>query len=168
MNTSLITLVKDHAEIETLVLEAEGELSPELDLILTQLESNIATKGDKYDLLISSFKRKADFYKAKAEEFNRAHKMLIAFIERLRDNLKKALPLLPNAEIKGEHAYFKLVKAGKKLVIDDESRLPSKYKITVSEVVPDKELIKSNLEDGITVEGAHLEDIIQLRSGNVK
>ena len=114
-----------------------------------------------------ALREKLNSIKAKLKSLIRL-KNLLAFVDRMRETLKLVLTQFPNSEIKGEHAYFKLVRSGKKLVIDDESRLPSKYKITVSEVVPDKELIKSNLEDGITVEGAHLEDIIQLRSGNVK
>lgn len=168
MNTSLITLTKDLADLEIKILQADGEITPETEFMLSQLTSDIARKVDNYDLFISGLKRKAEFYKSKAEEFNKAQKNLLAFVDRMRETLKLVLTQFPNSEIKGEHAYFKLVRSGKKLVIDDESRLPSKYKITVSEVVPDKELIKSNLEDGITVEGAHLEDIIQLRSGNVK
>lgn len=168
MNTSLINLTRDLAELETKILQADGEITPETELLLAQLTSDISKKVDNYDLFISGLKRKAEFYKAKAEEFARAQKTILNFVDRMRDRIKQVLPLYPNHEIKGEHAYYKLVTSGKKLVIDDESKLPSKYKITVSEIVPDKELIKSNLEDGILVDGAHLEDIVQLRSGNVK
>lgn len=165
MTKSLITMTKELNELELKLLESEGELSPEMETQIASLSNDLAHKIDSYDLIVSGMKKRAEFYKFKADQFNKANRTITNFIEALKDNLKKVLPQFENSEVRGEHSYYKLVTAGKKLIIDDESKLPSKYKITVSEVVPDKELIKSNLEDGIEVEGAHLENIIQLRSG---
>jgi len=168
MNKSLITLTKELTDLEVRLIESDGEISPETEAQLASISRDLAHKIDNYDLIISGLKKKAEFYKQKADEFQRANRAIINFIERLKANLKVILPQFPNSEIKGEHAYYKLVTSGKKLVIDDENKLPSKYKITVSNIVPDKELILSNLEDGIPVEGAHLEDIIQLRGYSAK
>lgn len=168
MNKSLIALTREFNELELKILEADGELTAEVEFLVLNTMKDIAHKIDNYDLMVANMKKRSEFYKQKAEEFYRAQKVINNFIDRLKDNLRVVLPQFPNSEIKGEHAYYKLIKSGQKLIIDDEAKLPSKYKITVSEIVPDKELIKSNLEDGIAVEGAHLEDIIQLRSGSVK
>ena len=100
------------------------------------------------------WKEKAEKYKAIAKGCDNAR-------ERLKDNLKFAAGILGTDELKGIDVKFKVSTLKPKMII--ESALDTKYFVQVITSVPDKEKLRKDLDAGVEVFGAHLEDVRSIR-----
>lgn len=160
---SLIELASEAQVICKLILESGGELSPELEQKLDVNTTALLAKVDSYVFIEEHLEANAALWKRKADACKSIHDRYVKAQDRLRDRIKIGMQVLERDELKGKNYRYKLSKLKPKLVISDPVKLPIECKMVVSETVPDKEKIKSLLEDGIEVPGASLEPVYQLR-----
>ena len=161
---NLLEITKQLHELETAVIESNGELTPELEKAFAVSEmtkkDQIAAYAailDRLDTLQNEYKSKIDSLQAVLNGFKR-------FENFLKGNLKEAMKLSNTDELAGQETRFKLTRTKPKLVIDcDASALPWEFTKTISEVIPDKDMIREFLESGKTLENCKLEESFALR-----
>jgi hypothetical protein len=161
-NKSLIDLSKETQEFEQKILEAEGEITPEIEKSLAELTKDLANKVDNYEMLMKGLEARTELFRMQSQRFTKAAISIDNLIERLRDNIKIAMTHMNVTELQGNFIKWKLSSSNSKLVIDDQSLIPEKYKKV--EISIDKAKVKDALKDGETVPGARLEVGVTLRS----
>lgn len=161
--TKLHELVLKVSEIESKILEAGGELSPELEAELSKVDLEVAEKVDAYYVIINRLEGGSDFWKAEADRYYKAAKGMANAADALKNALKGAMAYLGKNEVLGSEQRFVLSRTQPKLVID-KAKIPASYMMPVTELVPDKDRIKSDLNSGKQIDGAHFEESFSLRS----
>lgn len=161
-NKSLSLLVAEMSQVLTQIVEAGGELSPEIESMFDSLGTEIQTKTDNYAFFMERLDSEAEYWKARAETMTKVARSCINLKARLNDSIKLAMQQLGQDEIKGNEMRFKLSKLAPKLVLE-EAAVTDAYKMIVTQHVPDKERIKHDLAAGLAVPGARMEDVFSLR-----
>lgn len=162
-NKSLISLVHQAANLEELLIESGGEMTPEIEILLETKEINLPEKVDNYDLMIDRMDMIEKFYKEKADFYLRLAGSAAGLAKRCKDNLKLAMQTLGMQEISGFDIKFKLIPSNPSCVVDDEGVVDGSYKITETITRIDKKRIAEDLKLGVPVSGAHLERGVSLR-----
>jgi hypothetical protein len=162
-NKSLIVLTQDYQRLMTLLIEAGGEITPEIEQELTINQETLAKKTDGYDFLITKLEAEEEYWKARSDQYTRVARSCANARARLRESIKAAMQIMGATEIVGENATFKLVNGAPKLVLNDKD-LPKEFVTETVLVEPNKDLIKATLKSGNTVPGAHFEPVVQLRT----
>lgn len=162
--TTLIEAAQDFAAVEQLLLESQGELTPELEAWLTEVESNVADRVDAYVMVQERLKEAADFYKTQADKFLAAKKASENAVERMKERIRAAMTTMGTDELRGEAFRFKMSNAPKRLVIDNEDTVPMAYKSARTVYDLAKDGIKVALEGGSEIPGCHLEGGKSIRS----
>ncbi len=164
---TLATLVAEAQGIIQALVEAGGELTPELEARLEVNQTSLVAKVDGYAFIESRLEAEAEFWKRRAEVNARIAKTLTNMQKNLLERIKWGIQEMGKTEVCGVDSRFFLVKCAQKLVINPDV-LPPEWTMQVTETVPDKERIKAALTDGFEVPGASLEGGLALRVGENK
>jgi hypothetical protein len=164
---TLFSLVAQTNAITQKIIEAGGELTPELEQALTSVDLAVSEKVDGYSFVMERMESDAAFFKAKAAFYSKIAKSAETVQERLKSSIKQAIQDLGSKEVVGNNIRFVLSAVKPKMIID-EMKLSPDMKMQVTTTVPDKERIREALEGGIPIEGAHLEESTSLRVYPVK
>jgi len=156
----LLQLTQQAHEIEKMLIESGGEITPELESLLTINKNELAKKIDGYDHIIDRLNYSAEFLKKKENEVKQARQSVENFTDSLKERIKAAMLELNLDKIEGESVYFKLSKSRPSVSVS-EHQVPLDYMVT--KFVPDKEKIKQDLESGIQVEGCVLKESYTLK-----
>ena len=159
---SLVNLVKQANFLEQTLIESGGELTPELEEILNNIDINLPEKVDGYYSVLERFELAEKYWKDKATAFSNISSACKKLQVRLKENLKYAAKESGGDEITGKEYRFKVQKSPKSLVIN-EDKLASKWYIEEVVLTPDKPRIKEALEAKEKIEGAYFEQGTQLR-----
>lgn len=154
--STLFELSTEANRLEELLLQSEGELTPEFEMWLDQINTQLEAKADSYAHVIDKLEANVKMLKESAAQYNKAAKTLEAAQGRIKDRIKEALQLMNKTTLKGNKRSFVLSNCVQRLVID-EIFLDPNYTMVKTEVLPDRERIKKDLEQGIEVCGAKLE-----------
>jgi hypothetical protein len=155
-NKSLLALVQESNDLEKKLIEAGGELTPELEAALEVKEIQLPEKVDGYNAIIDRFEWIKKSYKERADFFLGLAKSSQSLIDRLESNLKIAMQAAGVDEIEGVDYRFKLQKSPPSVVIEDEAKVDGAYKVTETITKIDKKRMAEDLKLGIPVEGAKL------------
>lgn len=162
-NQSLLAIVGKTVEIEKMLIESGGELTPEIEAALIVNEQSLSEKADGYHNIIERFDALGDHYSKRAAFFAQISKQCAGVVDRLKGNIKIAMSELKVDEIKGADVRFKLVTTSGKLIIEDEEMVPVEFKQEVINTVIQKDALKAALQAG-EVPGAKLEKGYSLRA----
>lgn len=157
MSKSLYEIVAQAGVIEREIAEAGGELSPELEKQLSNIDLSLAEKVEGYAQIIDRLESNSVYWKDKANGFMAISRGLDNVVKRIKDGLKNAMIDLKKTEVYGESICYRLGTSKGTLVIDDTSRLPVAFTMQVTSTVPDKEKIRAALERLEIVPGTRLE-----------
>jgi hypothetical protein len=152
---SLMDLAYDLAELDS---DAE-----ENKLIIQEKLSSLGDKVESYyyferqaSYLISEFREKIVFYKKCIDSLERA-------IEFNGQRGVAALTLMDVDSLRTPDGYKMAISTSEKVKVVDLGKIPENFKRTTIEVQADKKAIKEAIRQGITVEGAELEENVSLR-----
>lgn len=155
-NETLRELVTQAANIELMLLENGGLLTPEIEEKLAVLDVATPAKIDNYynlmerfDAMQAVFKKKADDMAAIAKSFENAN-------ERLRFNLKEAMGIAEMDELRGNDYRFCLADSPPSVLIENSTEIPTDYKQTIISEKIDKKRIAEDLKLGVPVPGCSL------------
>ena len=162
MNNSLVAIVREVATLETLLIESGGELTPEIEAMLTVKEVNLPEKVDGYEAIMDRLDSLEGMYKERAKMFSTAAKSLGMAQDALKERLKFAMKELGVTELMGNDIRFKLSASKPRLVIEDEKLVPKEYKQETVMIEVKKDLLTEDLKIG-SVPGARLEESVSLR-----
>lgn len=155
MNKNLMTIAEDALALEQLILENGGELTPELEAWLDEVDRRLSTKADSYSFAIDRFESTAEVLRKRAESYVAAARTLDNTVARLKDRIKTAIMMMEKREVRGKEIVFKLQNSAAKLVLKD-IELPKAYMIAETFYRPDRERILAELKDGAIIPGAVL------------
>jgi len=160
---SLIALAKESAEIERIIIESEGELTPDVEQALAVSEITLPDKVEGYHNILERVELMTEHYKRQAEFFAKLKKSCENFEKALKENIKTAMRITKTDEIQGNTIVYKLCPSTPSLVVFDKEALPAEYKKQVVETVVDNKRIKEHLSAGLSVDGARLDPTDSLR-----
>lgn len=159
-----MTLINEFQQLDSILIEAGGELTEELENALALNERNLSPKVDTYKLYMDHLEKRAEYFDAIEKQAKQAKQMFYRAQDAIKDRMKMSMTNLGVTEMQGDTYRFKLVDGKSKLIIESESELAEEYfqLTTVKEV--NKEKVLQTLETGLHVVGARLEPSKQLRS----
>lgn len=160
---TLASLAQLSAAVETAILEANGELSPEVEAMLTVVTETLPAKVDAYKAVLDRLDLASEFYAGKAKQYQTAAKSCTKAIDRLKDNIKYALVQMKASAIEGQDFKFTMSEMASKVVISGD--VPKEYMKEVIKLEPDTDAIRSALVMGEELPFAHLQPVYALRSG---
>lgn len=159
--STLVERLTRFNQLQIQIIEANGELTPELESELTLTEQSICLKTENYHFVIEQCGVSAKHFREKAAEMARIAKGLERAQDFLKENLKAAMISMETKELVAGGVKAKLVKCPERLVIDSEDLIPREFTEVVVKVRPDA--LKEALVSGQEVPGAHLEGGLALR-----
>lgn len=164
MNTkqNLISLADEAMVIEREILAAGGELTPELERRFEFNLQQLSQKVDGYVFVEERLDAVAALWKRREEATRAVRKGYETAIERIRDRVKLVMTETQKTELAGKLHRYKLSTRAPKLVIEDESLIPTEMKMIIQTTTVDKQKVHSMLADGFEVPGARLEPVIAL------
>lgn len=146
-------------KIELLLIEHDGEITPELDDLISFKDYKQNDLTAHVDMTLGSLDRldvAIDYYKEQLAELQKLIKSLGNAKERLGDNLLNAMTALNLDALEGQLSVVKIQSNPPKVDVLDELAIPSDYKkISVVEDL-DKKKIAEALKSGQDVPGARL------------
>ena len=163
VRVSLQSIVADSLQISMLLGETGGELTPEIEAMLTCNTKDLAIKLDSYVAIMDQFEAQCELWKAKAAQIAKVAKSFDTARERLKSNVKLAMDMMGTTEVKGDLFRFKLSNVKPSLIID-EKLIPNEFKNAVTSFVIDKERIKEAIAAGTQVQGATVVHSMSLRN----
>lgn len=161
---SLAQIMEVATTIDREIESTGGELSPELERALGLNADLTAQKVDATEYVIKQLDALSDHFKERAAEFMAAAKARSNLSERIRDRVKQLMLTHEKAELAGEYVRFVLSPSIPALVIEDETQIPKEFIKTVVTEKIDNAAVKSALQTGTPVPGAHLTESFSLRS----
>jgi hypothetical protein len=155
-------------QVELAIIENNGELTEELQKELSPATIALEKKIDAYHAVLERCKSIQVEMRKTIDRLENTVNSAEQFSEHLKYNLKEAMRITNTRDLHGETVRFKLVSGASKLIIENDTLIPISYfeekveeKITV---IMDKEKLKTDLENGMQIEGARLERVNSLRS----
>jgi len=159
---SLVEIMRSFASIAEALAENGGELTPDMEADLAQLDLKTAGKIDAYHFLMKRMEAEAEFWEEEAARRKQIANGCYALAERLKKGVLFAMQSLNVSEIQGNAVRAKLTTTKGRLVID-EAALPDDWKMTEIRKVPDKERIRQAIESCEMIEGAKIEGGVSVR-----
>jgi Siphovirus Gp157 len=155
-NLSLYHIEKEYQALASEIIEAGGELTPELETALAINKDSLQLRAVQFALIIKEQEGEVELVKKEISRLNALKASREKSNERLEAIIKAAMELYEVTEIRGEN--FKLsFRKSTSLKITDESKIPAYFKEKVPESwKPINADIKAALTKGETVEGAEL------------
>ncbi len=152
----LITLAKEANVLLEKLIEAGGEISPELESALQSIDVSLPKKVDGYGFLLDRLTKEAQFWQEKSDLYAAVAKSTLNFQARMKDRIKIAMEIMRQDEVRGFDVRFKMVRNSQESLAIDERALPRDWTMEVVTRVPDKERIKEAIKSGKTVTGCVL------------
>ena len=164
---SLRDMIGFSSSIESKLLESGGELTPEIEKDLEFLDllnkTDLPSKVDAVEFTLKRLENLETEWKERAKAIQAVSQGIAKSRDRLKEYVKNALLDHAMDEIKGNAYRIKLNRVKPKLIID-ETILDPKYTFKTIVVEIDKEMLRRDLEAGVTVAGATLEASYGLRT----
>ena len=160
---NLIIAFNQADRIEQMLIDAGGELTPELEQELAINPKTIGELVDTKYVMLERMDSSIELFEKKAEEFAKVAASLKSAKKFINDSIKDFMIQNDKKEIAGTDYTFKLAGAAPKVEIVDESKIVDVYKVTKTEVRIDLKKIGDELKSGIPVDGAVLKENYSLR-----
>lgn len=152
---SIFDISKDYLELSESLVEAGGEVTPELEKALTLNKEELQAKGVNYGFVVKQLEGEAEIIEAEIRRLQQQKKYRENAVERLKQTLSGAMRLHGIEEIKTPLLKISFRRSCT-VEVDDVKLIPSEYIKTTVTTSPDKKAIKEALEAGGTVLGASL------------
>lgn len=153
-------------EIETAVIDGD-DLAP-IEQGMFQVNLNDPNSIEAYTFLVKNLESRFEFYEKQAQENQEIASKIKGLIGRYKKFMQGVMLESDTKEVFGKSSRYLLQKPKTtKLVIDDESKL-NDYLKEQKKFVLDTAAIKADLENGVPLEGAHLEATVKLASYPIK
>lgn len=163
MSLKLAEFISQAAAIERALIESGGEIGPNLEKELLEIDLSKREAIDGVQLTLDRLESVGDYWKARAESYARIATSIEQSARKLKNHVKTLMAASGEHELLGLEWRLKLCAAKPKMVVD-ESVLPKEYFKEKVTLVPDKSRIEEDLKLGVPVPGASLEAVHTLRT----
>ena len=160
---SIFEIEQERLRLNTMIEEAEGELTPELEQMLEVNEQNLMDKAKTYREIILSNNTDIDLAKQEIKRLQDLVKSRERSNEAMKTRLKDAMQLfgVPRIAIDGGVGGVLSFRRSEAVVIEDETAIADEWKKVTYTI--DKAGIKAALKEGKTVAGAQLTENMNLQ-----
>jgi len=159
--SNLFLSIQQANKIEEMIIEAEGEITPEVQELLSLSSLDIAHKIDGLDVFLQKLKNGAEIYRSQAQFFQKAAQSIEKASELIKEDIKRAMLDSDVKSLNGNQKCLKITKSRQIVKINDTEKL-SEYQKTEITYTIDKDRLLEDLKIG-PVDGAELQDVYSLR-----
>jgi hypothetical protein len=166
--STLKELISESALITEAIIDASGELTPELEAKLLSLEIHLPEKIDRYSGLIERLSHEYEYFDAQARKMAKIAQSLDKLQTKLKENIKQQMIEHGLLELRGNNEKFTLSRGKPTVKITDLTQIPRKF---IKQVVTEsalKDELKAAMESGELFNGATLEQNLVLRKSIIK
>jgi hypothetical protein len=153
---SLVALADIAYQIKRVLMETGGELTPELEKAMAEVESKMPDKADSYVFVTQDLRNEAALWKKRAQDFAAVARTFENYADAMEESIKFACVKMNVTELEGAQYIWKLVKSKAAVMIDDETKIPSGHIEIVQTRKIRKDSIYEDLKNGLPVPGARL------------
>lgn len=153
---SLRDITLNALEIEQSIIEADGEMTPEIEASMALTAENFASKIDGYALVIKRLEAGIEHHKQMMKDHNTHIGRLEKMIEWMEWNLINASETIDKPTMNGREFSAKVSLNKSSVDILDEDAIDDEYKSEKITKTISKTKIKEALDIGIEVKGARL------------
>ena len=152
---NLFQITNEMQSIMNELIENGGELTPQLQSMLTITESQLKEKAVNYAMVIRSMDYETNVIDEEIKRLQGLKKSRQNAMERLKSVLTNAMEQCDMDAIETPTNKISFRKS-QSLQILDETLVPKQYKTQVITTKIDKNAIKQDMKNGITVDGVEL------------
>lgn len=163
----LVEILGQLAEIESLLIVNQGELTPEEDAKLKLFSESLLEKVDGYKHFFDRLEMSVEYWKGKENEAKQIRKAIEANIANAEDYLKSNMLGRGISELAGEEFLFKIRPTQGSVVITNEDEAKECYgkeKITIE---IDKKKVREDLENGVNIGCAIIQQNYSLKVSSI-
>lgn len=153
---TLVELTTDFAQLERKLLEADGEVTPELEQMLDLKYGDVKAKVDAYRQFMKYLEARAEYYADRAKEWEGARKTMRSHQDRMKDTMKFCMRQMEVFDLEGNDWRFHLRPIADKITID-KAVLPPEYWAEIIVKEPDLEKIRMDMLLGGAITGVTVE-----------
>jgi hypothetical protein len=156
MEKSLYQITQEQAELFNFILEADGEITPDVEESLKINEQNFETKARGYIWMIKKLEADNITIGEEMVRLQRIEKRNDKLIDRLKDSMKNALIIFGDS--KKVDTFTLSLRKSKAVEILDADVIPETYRTIKTTETINKTEIKKAIESGLTVAGATIKE----------
>ena len=150
---TIYDLTQEQLMLNDLLLESGGEITPEIEALLTINRDNLETKIDSYCKAIKTIEAQESFAKAEIERLTKIAKSCSNSVKRMKESMLNALNIFELAMV--DVGTFKVsIRSSSAIAIDDNATIPDDYYVVKKEV--SKTLLKEAIKEGKEIEGVSI------------
>lgn len=168
MDKTLYEITNNSRDIVVKLMENGGELTPELEEELKNIEVVLSHKIDAYQEVIRRAEHEVDYWKQREDEAKSVRKSCENIVDKLKSYIKHGMITLQRQELVGQYARFFLKRSKPSLKIIDETVIPPMYFEEKLVRTLNKDKLRYDIENGIIINGAVLEESYSLNQAPVK
>lgn len=157
MKASIYNIEREYLDLAEQVIEAGGEVTPELEQALAINKESLEIKAVKYGYVMKDMENDIAAIDEEIKRLEGLKKSRTNAIARLKETVSTAMKLYGITDIKMQNLKI-WFKASEAVKIEDEAFIPAKYKVKKPvEYTLSKVAIKADLKAGKKVKGASLD-----------
>ena len=151
----LYQIENEYLQLSEMLIESEGELTPELEQALEINGNNLKNKAVNYGYVIKQMEGNVDLIDAEIKRLQAMKKSRVNAAELLKETIKTAMLMydLNTIEIPTLKLSFR---KSESVEVINEAQLTEQFTTTKTTVTPNKVAIKEAIKNGEVVEGAVL------------
>lgn len=156
MEKSLYQITQEQAELFNFILEADGEITPDVEESLKINEQNFETKARGYIWMIKKLEADNITIGEEMARLQRIEKRNDKMIDRLKESMKNALIIFGDS--KKVDTFTLSLRKSKQVDIIDSELIPEAYRTIKTTELINKTEIKKAIESGLIVSGATIKE----------
>jgi len=150
---TLYQIEAEHREIENALFEADGEITPELEIRMNITRENLEAKAIGYALVIKENNADLETIEAAIKDLKAKAQRIEKTVESLKGRILEGMQLFGVEKV--QTALVKVwMGSSKRLSITDPDKVPDAFKTEVMETKIDARSLKSAIEGGLQTDGA--------------
>lgn len=153
---NLYNIEKQYLDLAEQIIEAGGEVTPELEQALAINKESLEIKAVKYGYVKKDMENEIKSIDDEIKRLQALKSSRVNAIARFEDAVSNAMKLYEMKEIKMQNLKI-WFKASEAVKIEDESLIPAKYKVKKVEYTISKKAILADLKAKKKVKGASLD-----------
>lgn len=159
---NIYNIQTEFLQLETQLIENEGELNPELETALQINKDELQIKGIQYGYVVKSLEDNIYAIDAEIKRLQGIKKSSLNVVDRLKNTLSNAMQIFGILELKTATLKINFRKS-EVVIIEDLDLIDTKFIKTVTTFKPDKMEIKNLLKRGEFVSGASLQNNLNIQ-----
>lgn len=160
---TLVTLTRESMDLTRMLMESQGEITPDIEKMLEINKDNLLQKVDNYVSFTNYLDAQCKYWAELEAEARQVRTRLSSSMEQIKIRVKMVMTEMGVTDLDGGMYRYKLSNVRAKVVIEEPNAIPADLTKQTISIEPDKDLIRQRLDSGIDVPGAKLEEVKSLR-----